>query len=100
MTTEMPVDGFVETTAMLVISLGMILSFIRLVLGPTLPDRVIALDLISILGLGMLTVYSVASGESVFLDIGIVLTLVTFLATVAFAYFIEKGTPVRRGDID
>jgi multicomponent Na+:H+ antiporter subunit F len=100
MTPELPVDGVVENIAMLVIAVGMIIAFIRLVLGPTLPDRVVALDLITILGLGMLTVYAVASGESVYLDIGIVLALVTFLATVAFAYFIESGTPVPGGDVE
>jgi multicomponent Na+:H+ antiporter subunit F len=93
MNAPIPVEGFVQWTAMGALALAMVLAFIRLARGPSLPDRVVALDLITILGLGMLTVYSIASGDSVYLDIGIVLTLVTFLATIAFAYYIEKGAP-------
>ncbi|WP_322817577.1 monovalent cation/H+ antiporter complex subunit F [Tepidiforma sp.] len=78
---------------------GVVLAGFRLLRGPSLPDRVVALDLLTLLGLGLLTVYAIAAGETAYLDVGIVLTLVTFLATTAFAYYIEKGaTP--RGDGD
>jgi len=87
-----PVDGFVEVTAMAMMSVGLVLAMVRLVRGPSLPDRVVALDLITMLGLGMLAVYAMATGRTAYLDVGIVLTLVTFIATTSFAYFIEKGT--------
>ena len=87
-----PVDGFIEVTAMLMLSAGLVLAMVRLVRGPSLPDRVVALDLITMLGLGMLAVYSMATGRTAYLDVGIVLTLVTFIATFWFGYFLEKGT--------
>lgn len=87
-----PVNGFIEVTAMLMMSAGLVLAMVRLVRGPSLPDRVVALDLITMLGLGMLAVYSMATERTAYLDVGIVLTLVTFIATISFAYFIEKGT--------
>jgi multicomponent Na+:H+ antiporter subunit F len=92
-----PVGGFVETVAMAMLTVGIVLATVRLVRGPTLPDRVVALDLITILGLGMLTVYAIATGRAVYLDVGIVLTLMTFLATIFFAYYIEKGGEVEDG---
>jgi multicomponent Na+:H+ antiporter subunit F len=74
---------------------GVTMAGYRLVRGPSLPDRVVALDLLTIQGLGLLTVYAIATGRSVYLDVGIVLALVTFLATTAFAYYIEKGSHPR-----
>lgn len=87
-----PVNGFIEVAAMLMMSAGLVLATFRLVRGPSLPDRVVALDLITMLGLGMLAVYSMSTERTAYLDVGIVLTLVTFIATISFAYFIEKGT--------
>lgn len=67
-----------------------ILIFVRLVRGPSLPDRVVALDLMAALGIGIIAVYAIATGQPVFLDVASVLALISFLGTVAFAYYIEK----------
>ncbi|MEJ2556898.1 MAG: cation:proton antiporter [Anaerolineae bacterium] len=73
-----------------VLSGAVILAFSRLVRGPSLPDRVVALDLMAMLGIGMIAVYAIATEQPVFLDVASVLALVTFLGTVAFAYYVEK----------
>jgi multicomponent Na+:H+ antiporter subunit F len=73
-----------------VIVLAMLLAFIRLVRGPSLPDRVVALDLITIQIAAMLAVDTIATGQSVFLDAAIVLALISFLGTVAFARYLER----------
>jgi multicomponent Na+:H+ antiporter subunit F len=66
------------------------LSFLRLVMGPTLADRVVALDLIAFLSIGFIAVYTLDTGQKSFLDIAVTLALVAFLGTVAFARFIMK----------
>jgi multicomponent Na+:H+ antiporter subunit F len=68
----------------------MYLSFIRLVRGPSLPDRVVALDLITVQIAAMLAVDTIATGQPVFLDAAIVLALISFLGTVAFARYLER----------
>ena len=73
-----------------VIVLAMLLAFIRLVRGPSLPDRVVALDLITIQIAAMLAVDTIATGQAVFLDAAIVLALISFLGTVAFARYLER----------
>jgi multicomponent Na+:H+ antiporter subunit F len=73
-----------------VLVLAMFLSFIRLVWGPSLADRVVALDLMTIQIAGMLAVDTIATGQSVFLDAAIVLALISFLGTVAFARYLER----------
>ena len=70
--------------------LGLALAFIRLLRGPTLPSRVVALDLMSVLGIGIIAVYAVLTDQPVFIDVAAVLALVSFLGTVAFAAYVER----------
>jgi len=77
--------------------ISMFLAFIRLVRGPSLPDRVVALDLIAITAVGLIGVYAVSTGQPIYIDEAMVLALIAFLGTSAFAHFIEKGSvPWRR----
>lgn len=72
------------------LSLAFVFAFIRMVLGPSLPDRVVALDLMSTAAMGVIGVYAISTGEPVFLDVAIILALVAFLGTVAFAYYLIR----------
>jgi multicomponent Na+:H+ antiporter subunit F len=76
--------------ALAMVGLAMFLAFIRLVRGPTLPDRVVALDLMGVLAVGMIAAYAVAVDQPVLLDPATVLALVGFLGTVAFARYMER----------
>lgn len=70
--------------------LSLVLVFIRLIKGPTLADRVVALDLIAFITVGFIAVHTLASGQKSLLDVAITLGLVAFLGTIAFAGFIAK----------
>ena len=72
------------------VGLAMFLAFVRLVRGPTLPDRVVALDLMGVLAVGMIAAYAVATDQPVLLDPATVLALVGFLGTVAFARYLGR----------
>ena len=72
------------------VALAMFLAFVRLVRGPTLPDRVVALDLMGVLAVGMLAAHAVATDQPGLMDPAAVLALVGFLGTVAFARYLEK----------
>ncbi|HEX2227119.1 MAG TPA: monovalent cation/H+ antiporter complex subunit F [Candidatus Binatia bacterium] len=76
--------------ALCMMSLAIVLAAVRLIRGPSLPDRVVALDLISILVAGTTAIYAIASGQAVFLDVATILALISFLGTAAFARYIEK----------
>lgn len=71
--------------------LAIFLAFLRLVRGPSLPARVVALDMMASLAVGFIAVYAVSTRQPIFLDVAIILALIGFLGTVAFAYYIEKG---------
>lgn len=86
----MSLAAFVLHWILPLLSVAIVLAFVRLVRGPSLPDRVAALDLIATLGVGMIAVYAIATDQPVFLDVAIVLALISFLGTVAFAYYLER----------
>lgn len=72
------------------LGLALSLAVLRLVRGPSLPDRVISLDLIAALTVGVIITYAIGTNQRVFLDVAIVLALITFLGTVAFAQYVER----------
>jgi multicomponent Na+:H+ antiporter subunit F len=72
------------------LSIAVLMAFVRLVRGPSLPDRVVALDLISTLSIAMIATYAIGQDQPVLLDVAIVLALLAFLGTVAFARYLEK----------
>ena len=74
------------------LGVALFVAFIRLARGPSLPDRVIALDLVSSLTVGFICTYAIGTNQRVFLDVAIVLALITFLGTIAFAQYVERRT--------
>ena len=72
------------------LALAIVFAFYRLIIGPSLPDRVVAIDMMSGIAVAMMAAYSVATSETVFLDIALVVALITFLGTIGFAYYIDK----------
>jgi len=71
---------------------GLLIIFYRVVRGPSLSDRVVALDLMATIIISISAVYSVASNEPSYLDAAVVLALITFLGTVAFAYYLNRSS--------
>ena len=78
--------------ALPVISIALALVFVRLLIGPTIEDRVVAFDILAAIGIAFLSVYAVKTDSVTTLDIGIILALIAFLGTVAFAYYLERRT--------
>jgi multicomponent Na+:H+ antiporter subunit F len=73
------------------LSIAMLLCFLRLVRGPSLPDRVVAFELMTAVVVGIIATYAIRSRQPLFLDAASVLALISFLGTVAFARYIEKA---------
>lgn len=69
---------------------SLLFATFRLIRGPSLPDRIMALDLIAIIVVAVLAVSAIAFNATVLLDIAIVMALISFIGTVAFSLFIQK----------
>lgn len=76
---------------LVILSLALVLGFVRLILGPTLPDRIVAMDLIGVVTAGIIVVSAAATAERVFLDAAMVIALLAFVGTVAYARYVERG---------
>ena len=91
----MPVDSspvaLAGQFALAVLLISIILALVRLVKGPAAADRIVALDLISILIVAFLAAYSIYAGETSFLDVAIGYALIAFLGTVALARFLMRS---------
>ena len=75
----------------IMLSVALVLAFTRLVRGPSLPDRVVALDLIGIISVGVIILHGLATETAVLFDAAIVLALVSFAGTIAFAKYFERS---------
>lgn len=73
-----------------ILSIAIVLVFVRLSVGPSLPDRVVAFELLTSLVIGIIAISAVITNQPAFLDVAIILALVSFLGTVAFAYYIQQ----------
>ncbi len=72
------------------LGLPLLLGFVRLIRGPSLPDRVVALDFMTAVAVAVAGVWAIATHNPVFLDVAMVLALITFVGTVAFARYLER----------
>jgi len=74
--------------ALAILMLALVLTTIRVILGPSLADRVLALDQLVSIAIGFIAVIAVKTGFELYIDIALALALVGFLATAAFARYI------------
>ncbi len=63
----------------------------RLVLGRTAVDRVVAIDTLTVISISLIALYAHLSGRFVYIDVALVYGLLSFLAVLAIARFLEKG---------
>lgn len=72
------------------LSIAIALPVIRLVRGPSLPDRVVALDVMGTIAIAIFATYALTNNQPAFLDAALVVGLIGFIGTVAFAYYAER----------
>ncbi|MEM9844296.1 MAG: cation:proton antiporter [Pseudomonadota bacterium] len=84
--------SFALEASFALVVLSVVLAFIRLAKGPSLPDRVVALDMMTVAIVAFCGLAAIRYETAAFLDVALVLALVGFLATVALARFAERNT--------
>nr|WP_295891429.1 cation:proton antiporter [uncultured Devosia sp.] len=84
--------------ALVLLGLALLVSVIRIIIGPTLADRVLALDLMTVVAMGFVGAIAIRTGQMLYLDIAIALALLGFLATIAFARYVLTHGAGHQGD--
>ena len=69
---------------------SILLGFVRLARGPSLADRVVALDMMTVSIVAFCALFAIRAGTPVFLDVAIALAIIGFLSTVALARYAER----------
>src|SRR5687768_3106011 len=83
------------SSTMIAVAAGV--TFVRLLKGPTFPDRVVAIDLIGVLMVCLLVLTATATEQQAFLDVAMVVALISFVGTVAYSRYIERSQSSRNG---
>ena len=79
------------TAAAILIFLGVAFGVLRLVLGQTTVDRVAAIDMLTVVSISLITLYAHVAGRSIYLDVALVYGVLSFLAVLAIARYLERG---------
>lgn len=83
-------------TALVLFSITITIAVLRIILGPSLPDRVLALDVIGVNLIATIAVASVIMNTKAFLEVILILGILSFIGTIAYSKFIERGVIVER----
>jgi len=83
--------ALVADIAFICLAIALLFCFYRLIVGPSLPDRVVAIDTITTVMIAMIAVYCIKENNAIFYDAILVLSILGFVGTVAMAKFLAKG---------
>ena len=76
---------------LIALSLSIIMAMIRVIKGPTAPDRVVGLDTINTIVIAAMVIFGVAAGSVIYIDVAIVYALLSFISTLFIAKYLEGG---------
>lgn len=71
--------------------LGVILASARMVVGPTAPDRTVALDTLTVISISLIVMIALFQGRVIYLDVALVYGILSFLGVIAIARYLEGG---------
>jgi multicomponent Na+:H+ antiporter subunit F len=83
-------EGILVLAAVLIF-LGILLCVLRLVLGRTVVDRVAAVDMLTVISISLIALYAHVGGRFIYLDVALVYGVLSFLAVLAVARYLERG---------
>lgn len=81
-----------------ILSLAILGCLYRLIKGPSMNDRIMSLDTIGIILLSMIAVLSMLFRTEAYLDIILLIGILTFIGTTALARYIERGDVIERSN--
>jgi multicomponent Na+:H+ antiporter subunit F len=86
--------------ALVILSLSVLGSLYRVLMGPSMPDRIIALDMIGIHLISIVTIVSIMLRTQAYVEIILLIGIVAFLGTIAFSKYLERGVVIEHGTDD
>lgn len=84
------------TISLIFFGIAIAITFVRLMVGPSFPDRVIAMDTIGVNLISAIAIISILFDTKAFLEVILVLGILAFISTISFSKFIERGVIIER----
>ena len=84
------------TTAIILFTITIAIAVLRIILGPSMPDRVLALDVIGVNLIAIIAVTSIIQNTKAYLEVILILGILSFIGTIAYSKFVERGVIVER----
>lgn len=77
--------------AFVCVALAQVMCMIRLVIGPTTGDRILALDTMVVNAIGLIVLLGIAQGTQIYFEAAMIIAMLGFVSTVAYARFVLRG---------
>jgi multicomponent K+:H+ antiporter subunit F len=77
--------------AFAVVAIAQVLSMVRLVIGPTIGDRILALDTMVVNAIGLIVLLGIVQGSRIYFEVTLIIAMLGFVSTVAYARFVLRG---------
>lgn len=77
--------------AFVIVAIAQMLSMVRLVIGPTTGDRILALDTMVMNAIGLIVLLGIAQGSRIYFEVTLIIAMIGFVSTVAYARFVLRG---------
>lgn len=87
---------FILILSLVLFGVAILITCIRIIIGPTFPDRVIAMDVIGVNLISAIAIVSILFETKAFLEVILVLGILAFISTISFSKFIERGVIIER----
>lgn len=84
------------TISLILVGIAILITFIRIIIGPTFPDRVIAMDVVGVNLISAIAIVSILFNTRAFFDVILVLGILAFISTISFSKFLERGVIIER----
>lgn len=79
------------TISLILFGIAILITFIRVIIGPSFPDRVIAMDVVGVNLISAIAIISILFKTRSFYDVILVLGILAFISTIAYSKFLERG---------
>jgi len=77
--------------AFVIVVIGQVMSMIRLVIGPSPGDRILALDTMVVNAIGLIVLLGISQGTRIYFEASMIIAMLGFVSTVAYARFVLRG---------
>jgi len=72
------------------LTISLFVGMYRLLIGPTVPDRIVVMDLVASVSIGLVITYIMVTGQTVYLNVAVAIALLVFMGNIAFAKFLIR----------